>query len=449
MKKILILAAAAAMFCLASCQKNEIAVNEATKLPVFTASINSGTTKTTLDATTGKLAWESSDVITVTDFNCIEAEYKIESIDEETGKATFVVKSAGEGFGTAPYVACYGDVAASIQVYTETPGDLLMYAPSTDGHEFVFTVQGGLIRLNLTKAGTNVQTVSVTNTANNTYSVYSFIPQSIDSAKDFFIAVPAGIYKKVEITDENGNTATLLASSGIDVKTNRIVPVTLGEDKIVFLDEDALLGKFTVNKEGKAVHFSKGNLLYDGSWKFEDKQYSFHGYDAESNTWGLFGWSTSSSNYGRLTSQDPGSYAGGFVDWGKNIGDGKTWRTLSEDEWTYLFHNHNYKWITVCGTAGMAVAPDNVSCDEIESTYATDALWKAAENDGFIFLPAAGVRNGASVNDANKWGYYWSSDMIGNNEWAQDVYFSNSSAKTDHSDSRYYGECVRLVTEGK
>lgn len=42
----------------------------------------------------------------------------------------------------------------------------------------------------------------------------------------------------------------------------------------VYFDQDGLVGKFTVNAEGKQVLFSRGNLYYDGNvFKFETNQY--------------------------------------------------------------------------------------------------------------------------------------------------------------------------------
>ena len=87
MKKIMIFAAMAAMFSLVSCQKDEVVANNESKVsPVFTASINAGTTKTTVDVSTGKVTWESTDKITITDASAASAIYKVKSIDGNTGK---------------------------------------------------------------------------------------------------------------------------------------------------------------------------------------------------------------------------------------------------------------------------------------------------------------------------------------------------------------------------
>ena len=71
MKKILLFAAVTAAMLLASCQKEwsiedfKVDPSVVIDYPVFTATISPGT-KTTVDAQTGKVFWESTDEITIT-----------------------------------------------------------------------------------------------------------------------------------------------------------------------------------------------------------------------------------------------------------------------------------------------------------------------------------------------------------------------------------------------
>ena len=122
-----------------------------------------------------------------------------------------------------------------------------------------------------------------------------------------------------------------------------------------------LSGKFSVSPT-KKVSFSQGNLQYNAAqnvWRFATNQYDFVG-DASkgnvkigttkcnnaliSNTYNgwidLIGWGTgdnptmSSNNYSDYPT---------FVDWGQNrIYNGgdkvNLWRTLTKDEWVYLFY---------------------------------------------------------------------------------------------------------------
>ena len=152
---------------------------------------------------------------------------------------------------------------------------------------------------------------------------------------------------------------------------------------------DALSGVFTVNAEGKTVHFSKGNLQAtidkDGkptAWKFAANQYVCLGKDGANESIGtaggdidLFGWSTEPTNYGINTSTKTYDYSGAFKDWGKAIGNGNTWRTLSKAEWEYLLNTRtvnggkeegkSYQIATINsdatggGVYGMILYPDN------------------------------------------------------------------------------------------
>ena len=220
---------------------------------------------------------------------------------------------------------------------------------------------------------------------------------------------------------------------------------------------DPLAGKFSVGAS-KQVQFSRGNLqaTYDGSkytWGFAEHQYDYVGNKAgnttiDSQTSGavvdLFGWSTAATNFGINTSTSSSDYSGGFVDWGKNIGDGSTWRTLSKDEWTYLFNKHSYKWVTVNGVSGYVIASDGFT-GTLADSYADDAALAA---DNLVFLPAAGYRNGSSVYYVDAYGYYWSSSANGSN-YAYFVTFFSSSVSPDYNAYRFYGYSVRLVTDVK
>lgn len=236
MKKIMIFAAFAAALSLASCQKeglNEVVKNDPSAVsesPVFTGTINAGT-KTTVDASSGKVAWETDDEITVTDASHTSAVYVVQSIDPVTGKATFVIKQGETALGEGPYSANYGAAPTESQTYSETAGDLPMAAPETSDNNFVFSVQCGLMRLNLTQAGESVRSIAVTGTPEGheetTFILTCEQAQSIESAKDFYISLQQGAYTKIVITDSRGWVCTKTTkSTALEVLTNHIKPVT-------------------------------------------------------------------------------------------------------------------------------------------------------------------------------------------------------------------------------
>ena len=60
------------------------------------------------------------------------------------------------------------------------------------------------------------------------------------------------------------------------------------------------------------------------------------------------------------------------------------------------------------------------------------------------FLPAAGNRNGSSVNNAGSNGNYWSSTHNGSNN-AYNLNFNSGNVNPSNNNNRYNGRSVRLV----
>ena len=258
----------------------------------------------------------------------------------------------------------------------------------------------------------------------------------------------------------------------------------------------AINGKFTINASGDQVYFAKGNLqatTTDGgtswSWGFAENQYDFISYAggnilingngsvSAAGTVDLFGWSTAATTYGIHNSENASDYSGDFVDWGGNIGTG--WRTLSKDEWNYLFSSringgkinglsgatnvrYTHATITDIGTDGIhgiILFPDGVTINYSDATYwgginqysswsgstkCTTSQWNALAAKGFVFLPAAGVRNGIVVSYPNNNGYYWSSYTTSSNN-AHYTRVVSAVEPTTSYDSRNIGISVRLV----
>ena len=234
------------------------------------------------------------------------------------------------------------------------------------------------------------------------------------------------------------------------------------------LPAGALPGVFTVSPEGKKVHFSQGNLTYDvnastNKWKFYEHQYDCaRSYDP--NLISLFTWGYDAQKsiipYGNGT--DNVSRTSGELtqteDWGCTIDDGITWRTLSTTEWQYLFNtrkmenggarseNLTSSGITVEGVTfkGVVLFPDNFTNQaDWKTKYTT---WKALNDAGIVFLPAAGSRDGSSVYSVGGLGDYWSS-TADDEDFAFSVYFLSDSVNPNYSYLRSEGHSVRLITE--
>lgn len=210
----------------------------------------------------------------------------------------------------------------------------------------------------------------------------------------------------------------------------------------------ALIGQFSVSNT-KKVYFSKGNLRYaSGTWSFFDNQYDYY---TSADAWDKFGWSTSTNNYGMSTSQTSSDYSGDFVDWGATVGTG--WRTLTSDEWTYLFNTRTVNGGTgggksytlgqsVNGKLGVVLYPDNYT-----GAVYSGSDWATFESAGCVFLPAAGYRNGSSVYDAATSGIYRSATPNGP-ECAYYVEFLSSGLNpAANTYVRGLGFSVRLVRQ--
>ncbi len=131
-------------------------------------------------------------------------------------------------------------------------------------------------------------------------------------------------------------------------------------------------------------------------------------------------WATCNSGAG--TPEEYGNYL--------NFGEacsatwGGNWRCPTKNEWEELKSNCAWTWITQDGIKGYKVT---------------------GANGNSIFLPAAGYRNGSSLDDVGSKGYYWSSTPNGSNN-AYYLYF-DSSGQNMYNDYRSYGLSVRLVAE--
>ena len=238
---------------------------------------------------------------------------------------------------------------------------------------------------------------------------------------------------------------------------------------------------FSVSPKQKVL-FSSGNLQYKAStkeWCFAPSQYNYIGEnnikisDTYSGWIDLFGWGTGDNP--TLKSNQNSDYDR-FVDWGANSINGDpfhTWRTLSSDEWDYLvFNRPNARALIgvaqVNGVNGIILLPDNwIAPDSIlfisgmhrdyydngyalHQTFST-GQWSVLEQQGAIFLPAAGKRSfrgihpsTMQVSGTEEYGFYWTSTAKSSR--AIFLYFEDSGITVDsHSLNQKEGYSVRLV----
>lgn len=262
-----------------------------------------------------------------------------------------------------------------------------------------------------------------------------------------------------------------------------------------FFPNDAIGGGFTVNSSGKKVAFSKGNLQAnidasgsvvetDGwKWRFAKNQAGYIG-NAVANTKigmekgivDLFCWSvnTTESNWGIHTQVDGAYIMGDFNDWGQNIGNGTTWRTLSIEEWTYLLNidgvlgrSDVYRFAKAKSPSdrkGLLIFPDEYSyvttgkgisaVNDASASYPEDSislqLWEKMERLGVVFLPASGHRSAYLVTETEEVGEYWSASKSSEATTGDRVFgmsFTDNSISLLQGGFRSRGRSVRLVTD--
>ena len=254
----------------------------------------------------------------------------------------------------------------------------------------------------------------------------------------------------------------------------------------MYATEGALRGRFAISATD-TVAFSRGNLQYQPStstWRFAENQWDFVGtangrirsyqYSTEGWVWtykgwlDLFGWGTGNNPTASSTTN---SNYGSFTDWGRNaISNGgkkaNLWRTLTKDEWDYLFRGREnaaslYANGTVSGVNGSIILPDNwvIPADlHFKPSNSTDSTaapnnytadeWMFMEMAGAVFLPITYERSMdwqseycTAVYQENT-ARYWTSTPNGTNGAYYYVPYGNPTILMDN---RYVGKGVRLV----
>lgn len=321
-------------------------------------------------------------------------------------------------------------------------------------------------------------------------------PDAQNNAVKWAILLPQNAVEVASVTIGNDNNFTA------SVPTVGVGQYYVGDDNNGVMIESAtpsvpagaIDGKFTINANGDQVYFSQGNLQYQAStntWQFAEHQYDYVG-NANSSIsqtnsgWiDLFGWGTSGYDHGATcyqpwstSSSDNDYYAygqfynnlydgNGQADWGYNAinNGGNTensgWRTLTQPEWNYFFNTRStasgirYAKATVNGVNGVILLPDNWTASiytlndanggNYDSNTISAADWtNELEANGAVFLPAAGLRNGASVNNAGSYGYYWSASFFSKG-YGCSVYLDSGGLGTGGGNKCNHGISVRLV----
>ena len=244
-----------------SCKKEETQGNS-TQFRATMEGCTSQDGKTVLNGTA--LEWVSSDQIAVYG----TAGCGIYSATPQTPATTAVFDNVSGETGNGPFRAFYPTTLTTdgmnitlpaTQTYVEgSIHEFPMYAESSD-NQLAFKNLCGVLKLNLTKANTNISSIHITAASeiNGTFSVaynsgdpeltYSAngtntttltcaTPQSISEGKDFYIYLPEGSYSGLQImmiTDDN-RYCVKTANTAVSVTRSQYTLITLGEEDMNF-----------------------------------------------------------------------------------------------------------------------------------------------------------------------------------------------------------------------
>ena len=264
-----------------------------------------------------------------------------------------------------------------------------------------------------------------------------------------------------------------------------------GREKPFYPAEGAVNARYSIG-DSVTVVFAQGNLQYQAStrtWRFALNQYDVIGYSNElvdTNYAGwidLFGWGTSGYNelmpytvvgidscyVPEFTDIDGTDY-----DWGRfnvvsNGGNKRgVWRTMTYDEWRYLFffredarmkrglatiENARANGGAMCG---LLLLPDKWELPEgctfqygTEEGFETNRYsieqWNRMHSAGAVFLPAGGYRDKYRVSLVGEYGCYWASTYY-DKFTASELYIQAIGYGLSTS-ARSNGHSVRLVQE--
>lgn len=172
-----------------------------------------------------------------------------------------------------------------------------------------------------------------------------------------------------------------------------------------------------------------------------------------------------------------------FIDWGNNAitnGGNKAgqWRTLTAEEWDYVIRlrdkdkaDKRFSLGKVAGVKGLILLPDewtlpdnltfvdaqsvgmdisaegvfsNINESNFELNDYSVAQWQSMQNNGAVFLPAAGSRAETTCSDLGEEGFYWSSTPS-EDATAFSLGFTKGIVAPRVTEPRASGQAVRLV----
>ena len=421
----------------ASCQKESVSPEGVS--PVFTASIARTRTTLAIAGTEGKIAWEAGDEITITDAASISAVYVAQATGENS---TFTIKSGEPAIGSGPYTAVFnGDAPATAQVYSTANLPAITMAAASATTSLVFDVNCAVIHLKVSGAGA-VKTVMAKGDATELYVLDCGSGVDISSPVDFFIAVPAGTYKKFYFINADNYTCIKTAKTGkeVTVAANSIQPI--GFSGLDASDFDGIyLG--TSADSGYPLLWADRNV---GAVEIYNYGYYFSWGDARG------GWLEGTKKSGVDTNYDDTNYANGKYGKGSTL-TGNVPSTAEYDGATaYL----GEPWRMPTETEAVQLKdPSTVTTSETTSILDADNNSVAGHrvtgpSGASIFLPYGGYVQGSKIVSGSKGtsGQYWTSTYVdGTNAKSWRGSSSDGKINCGTAAKRSRGYAIRAVKE--
>ena len=468
--------AVAAIAALSSCTKEEESNASLNDNGSFYATIEDGTTRTTLDSDK-KVLWSAGDQI-----NINGTAYTLSD-----GNGTTKAKFTGESVSGTPYNAyypaniCSGTTATlpATQEYDATTNgisNLPMYAQSTT-HDLVFKNLCGVLAITVPQSEmSKVSSITVyaDQQLNGAISVdynsgdptVTFSPEqtadeykkvtltfasakTISTSETFYIAIPAQTYSTLDIVvageiavTDGTVTAKLLASKAASMVVNRnnIYPIT-------FSGATAIRGTTAVSSTaGRSGNTCGWVQLWKEGPKFAEfnvgatiSDYASATAYTTANVGGLYTWCG--------TNDAHTSYSDDHLTNNTYSGNSDTAKQLWGDNWkmpgiskglTALHSNCTWTW-----------------CDGSTTQYVsgcTLAGYKVTGNGSYafnnIFLPAAGYLDSTgTIKNEGTYGYFWSTGPKSEDEntYALSQYFKQGTITDSYEANRHDAFSVRPV----
>lgn len=465
MKKNIIMLLAAALFVVAGCKKDDNNAGDGGKM-TFTSYLGGGGAKTEIVEADNSMIWTGGDQIVING-QTFESE-----ISENGTFATFtdpIVEPPFHAYYPASIYRNGSLVLPDVQTYSGTnlSGVNPMYARS-ENTTLVFHNICALVKLDLTG------TCKVA-------SIEAKADQALSGTFDIAGDEANGWYAQLNSRDAAATVTLNCGEAGVEIPATFYMALPKGDyTGLTFTVTDTDENTFDVQQPGTAM-LQAGEIWNKVAEVSAAPQHEYVDLGMPNLNW-------STCNLGATNGTTPESWYGDYYAWGETetktdyswetykygswdnltkyntdpeygTVDGKTvlepeddaahanwgdgWRMPTAAEWQELYDNNTFSWLNAGDTDGdtgfTAVAAGHLVVKGGKNDNAID-------NGVYMFLPAAGYRDGTFLDYAGSNGLYWSSSLYSvNPSGAYSMYFNSDYVNPQDYSHRYVGFTLRPV----